>query len=64
MDESYVNIKDLSVFRIRYIQALILLLEDKFSGQIYFDIGTNLWRGFATYRLLLGIVENSPLKQQ
>ena len=63
MDESYVSIKNLSVFQIKQIQALILLLEDKFSGQIYFDIGANLWRGFATYRLLF-IVENLPLKQQ
>ena len=63
MDESYVSTKNLSFFQIKKTQAIILLLEDKFSGQIYFGKGVNLWRGFATYRLLF-IVENSPLKQQ
>ena len=52
MDESYVSTKNLSFFQIKKTQAIILLLEDKFSGQIYFGKGVNLWRGFATYRLL------------
>ena len=41
----------------------MLLLEDKFSGQIYLRKGVNLWRAFATYCLLF-IVEKTPLKQQ
>ena len=42
---------------------MISSLEDKFSGQIYFGKGVNLWRGFATYRFLI-IVENHRLLLQ